>query len=243
MKIERISENQIRCTLSKDELIERQIQLSELAYGSDQAKLLFQEMMQEASEVGFEAEDIPLMIEAIPASSESLVLIVTKVEDPDELDTRFSRFTDSESEEYEDEGEFEPYDVYETDFKPVEQDTLSLINSSKKDEAAEKEQTQQDMVCQFVFPSLDAAGSFSRQVFEDYRGLSRLYKDERSRTFHLLLHKGMSSPEVFNRCCNVASEYGQYLKAKDGGAQYLEEHCRLMLGEDAIKNLARVYQA
>ena len=33
------------------------------------------------------------MIEAIPASSDSIVLIITKVEDPEELDTRFSKFT------------------------------------------------------------------------------------------------------------------------------------------------------
>ena len=53
-------------------------------------------MMQQASfDFGFEAENIPLMIEAIPSSSDSIVLIITKVEDPEELDTRFSRFTPS----------------------------------------------------------------------------------------------------------------------------------------------------
>ena len=42
---------------------------------------------------GFEADDIPLMVEAIPLSSESIMLIITKIEDPEELDTRFSRFS------------------------------------------------------------------------------------------------------------------------------------------------------
>lgn len=47
-------------------------------------------MMQQASlKFGFEAEDIPLMIEAIPLNSDCIVLIITKVEDPEELDTRF----------------------------------------------------------------------------------------------------------------------------------------------------------
>ena len=58
------------------------------------ARNLFREMIQQAAqEVGFEAEDIPLMVEAIPLSSESIMLIVTKVEDPEELDTRFSKFS------------------------------------------------------------------------------------------------------------------------------------------------------
>ena len=94
MKIEKINDNQIRCTLNKADLAARHLKISELAYGSDKAKALFRDMMQQASaELGFDAEDIPLMIEAIPVSAECIVLIVTKVDDPEELDTRFSRFS------------------------------------------------------------------------------------------------------------------------------------------------------
>lgn len=96
MRIEKVNDNQIRCTLTKEDLANRKIKLSELAYGSDKAKSLFRDMMQQASfEFGFEAEDIPLMIEAIPVSAECIVLIITKVEDPEELDTRFSKFAPS----------------------------------------------------------------------------------------------------------------------------------------------------
>lgn len=100
MKIERLNENQIRCTLNKSDLASRQLKINELAYGSDKAKELFRDMMQQASyELGFEAEDTPLMIEAIPFSSECIVLIVTKVDNPEELDTRFSRFSPSDSDD------------------------------------------------------------------------------------------------------------------------------------------------
>ena len=51
-------------------------------------------MMEQAQlEFGFEADNIPLMIEAIPVTTDSIILIITKVEDPEELDTRFSKFT------------------------------------------------------------------------------------------------------------------------------------------------------
>lgn len=94
MKLERLSENQIRCTLNKADLADRKLLLNELAYGTDKAKELFREMMEQASEeLGFEVNDIPLMIEAIPVSPDCLILIITKVEDPEELDTRFSRFS------------------------------------------------------------------------------------------------------------------------------------------------------
>ena len=93
MRIEKINDNQIRCTLNKKDLSDRELRISELAYGTDKAKALFRDMVQQASyEFGFEAENIPLMIEAIPMYPDTLVLLITKVEDPDELDTRFQLF-------------------------------------------------------------------------------------------------------------------------------------------------------
>ena len=94
MKIEKISETQIRCTLNKNDLADRHLRISELAYGSEKAKALFHDMIQQAStEFGFDTDNFPVMIEAIPVSPDCLILVITKVEDPDELDTRFSNFT------------------------------------------------------------------------------------------------------------------------------------------------------
>ena len=116
MKIEKLSENQIRCTLNKSDLAARQLKISELAYGSEKAKKLFQDMMQQASyEFGFEAEDIPLMIEAIPVSADCIVLIVTKVDDPEELDTRFSKFSPSDPDD-----DYEYYDYPYEDYDSME---------------------------------------------------------------------------------------------------------------------------
>ena len=73
MKIEKINDRQIRCTLTKEDLANREIKLSELAYGSDKAKALFQDMMQVAAQdFGFEADNTPLVIEAVPVSMDSL---------------------------------------------------------------------------------------------------------------------------------------------------------------------------
>ena len=79
MKIEKINENQIRCTLTREDLESHQVNLKELAYGSEKAKKLFRDMMQQAQiQFGFEADNIPLMIEAIPVNLDSVILIVTK---------------------------------------------------------------------------------------------------------------------------------------------------------------------
>ncbi len=127
MKLERLSENQIRCTLNKTDLADRELMLNELAYGTDKAKELFRDMMEQAAEeLGFEVNDIPLMIEAIPVSPECLILIITKVEDPEELDTRFSRFSKYTDIEIED----EDYEDYNSDNTDSVNDNLDLFSNA-----------------------------------------------------------------------------------------------------------------
>ena len=61
MKIEKVNDHQIRCTLTREDLVSRELKISELAYGTSKAKDLFREMMQQAAlEFDFDAEDIPL---------------------------------------------------------------------------------------------------------------------------------------------------------------------------------------
>lgn len=94
IKIEKINDKKIKCTLTKEDLENKNINLSELAYGSEKAKALFREMMDQAHEkFNVDFEGMSLMVEAVPMKDNSLVLFISGVENPDELDTRFSRFT------------------------------------------------------------------------------------------------------------------------------------------------------
>lgn len=81
MKIEKINDNKIRCTLTSADLAERNLKLSELAYGTEKARSLFQDMMLEANQqFGFNVDNAPLMVEAVPVAPDSIVLIITRVE-------------------------------------------------------------------------------------------------------------------------------------------------------------------
>lgn len=139
MHIEKINDHQIRCTLNQKDLSDRELRISELAYGSEKAKALFRDMMQQASyEFGFEAEDIPLMVEAIPMYPDSLVLVITKVDDPDELDTRFSHFTDDDS-------DFENTDMDDIDnVFTIEEDDMSDMDLFDSDILMEPEPAASD---------------------------------------------------------------------------------------------------
>ncbi len=79
MEIKKINENQIRCMLTKEDLSERDLNVSELAYDSDKARDLFSELLVTASnDLDFDTDGIPIVIEAVPMSHGSLMLLVTK---------------------------------------------------------------------------------------------------------------------------------------------------------------------
>lgn len=188
MKLEKLSDTQIRCTLSKEDLSQRQLHLSELAYGSEKAKELFRDMMQQASiELGFEADNIPLMIEAIPISNDCLVLVVTKVEDPDELDTRFSRFSkinvdDSFDEDFSD---IDDTDFEEMDFLDDEDDIdmndepLPFSPSSDFDNA-DSDASTSSKERSAIDDALDLIAPFTQAIAQAKKEAMRKKKENRS---------------------------------------------------------------
>lgn len=257
MKLERISDNQIRCTLNKEDLLDRELKISELAYGTEKAKELFRDMMQQASyELGFEAEDIPLMIEAIPLSSESLVLIITKVEDPDELDTRFSNFSsDSDMDTFDleeddvldfpvlsdGEGDFsDVIDVEGTD-TDAEKDFIPLSNAIAPGNVLPQKQVAKKDTGQpvntiriFSFESLDEVISLAQELNGLYKGANSLYKDTENEIYYLIMSKDSHGMDEFNRICNLTCEFGKLERNTYATMAYFQEHYKLIAKADAL---------
>ncbi len=237
MKIEKVNENQIRCTLTREDLATRQLKISELAYGTEKAKSLFRDMMVQANhEFGFEAEDIPLMIEAIPLNSECIVLVITKVEDPEELDTRFARFSPSIAEELE-----ELADRDEPDAEVL--DLFRHLETVGKGEPLHSEEPKAEPVANrsriFGFSSLSHVMEAASIIVRGYEGDSTLYKNHAGQ-YLLLLCQSNCSNESFDRACNIASEYGAIRRNHPGSSAFIAEHCEVLIPVNAIKALGQV---
>lgn len=249
MKIEKVNENQIRCTLSKGDLEDRQIKLSELAYGSEKAKVLFRDMIQQANyEFGFEADDTPIMVEAIPLSGDHIILQITKVEYPDELDTRFSKFSESEEEEEEvsEANTFPKFsgadDILDV-FRKLKKESGSVEENKKEvattttETGGEEMDVTTDLVKMFEFSNLEGLERLSHVLGSYYVGANSVYKDLHKNRYYLFLHKSHHTPEEFNKVCNIISEYGiqkRYSAATEG---YLKEHGKIILKEQALQTL------
>ena len=239
MKIEKINENQIRCTLTRADLEDRHLKISELAYGTEKAKSLFHDMMQQAAfEFGFEADDIPLMIEAIPSSSDSIVLIITKVEDPEELDTRFSKFTPL--------GDTDTAVPETLEKLEGAEEFLNLLNKVKEAAADTKDaSTVPDApapfnVRLFSFDSMDRVIQVAHLLGPVYHGSNTLYHDTENELYILALTQSGHSNKEFNKICNMLSEYGSLEKASGATLAFLEEHCDIMISANAVQKLASV---
>ncbi len=241
MKIEKVNENQIRCTLTREDLASRQLKISELAYGTEKAKSLFRDMMRQANfEFGFEAEDIPLMIEAIPMSAECIVLIITKVEDPEELDTRFSRFAPSLTEDSDTDDEYEDIEDNEV------LDLFHRIQSDSRDTsvapATEPEDTKKDADRSrlFLLASLRQAIDVCHMIASNYKGRSTLYKGNTDDRYHLLLTQSSDTKDSFDRACNIVSEYGALQRASSGNRMFLAEHSEVLISDNAVQVLGNM---
>ncbi|MBD5552263.1 MAG: adaptor protein MecA [Lachnospiraceae bacterium] len=246
MKIEKVNDHQIRCTLTREDLLSRELKISELAYGTDKAKDLFRDMMQQAAcEFGFEAEDIPLMIEAIPLNAECIVLIVTKVEDPEELDTRFARFAPSVNED----GEYgkdgypeitdEVMDLFERIHKSAAPREEAVIREAETpaQSASEKEE---EVYRIFTFSFLGELTSLAHIFGPELVCENRLYKNEQKGQYLLVVNQRTLSAEAFGKVCNTISEYGVTTKAMQLGIAYMDEHYDCIIPDNALQRLAKI---
>lgn len=246
MKIERISENQIRCTLNREDLNARQLKISELAYGSDKVKELFYEICSQASaECDFEAEDSPLMIEAIPVSLDCLVLVFTKVNDPEELDTRFSSFTEPDSEELG--PTLSPEEkVYADEVISCFEQLHKLLGDPLAAKLFDQEKGSGDsspsmnIAKVYIFGSLDEVITVAKVLHKKYKGRNTLYKDTEHNKYYLVIYMSEHTAPEFNKICNMISEYASAEKPTISGIEYLQEHYEVLIKDNALQVLRKM---
>ena len=239
MKIEKINDNQIRCTLTREDLETHQINLRELAYGSEKAKKLFRDMMHQAQ----------IQFEAIPVNTDSIILIITKVEDPEELDTRFSKFSP-----YKDKGTAEPVqldgadsiiDIFQKICDAAKNKGLSTSRqTSGQTESPVKENSESEQVPNvnlirlYTFRHLDDVIAASHGLNGFFGGYNRLYKESDDR-YQLVIHQSECTPEEFNKICNILSEYGTGRALSAAGEAHFAEHAEL-LSDNALQQLIQL---
>lgn len=151
MKIEKINDNQIKFILGQQDLAQRNLQLSELEHGSEKAHELFRDMMEQAyHEHSFDSDGVPLMVEAIPITLDTLMVIVTKVPNADDLEHRLMNFHQQQ--------------VQQSNHSPLEYNDTPTAGGKR------------GQVAIFYFNSLDDVINVAKKVEGLFVGKSAVYK-------------------------------------------------------------------
>ena len=235
MKIEKINDNQIKCTLTRSDLASRQIRLSELAYGTEKANGLFRDMMDQANlEFGFDTADRPIMIEAIPVSMDCIILMITKVEDPNEIDTRFSNLSNlrdlfsRDSADSFSSGSFQEESLHDSFLKLGDITREALKASLNSPEYLVSFDNLEDVIC------------FCGHIAGCFSGESTLYKSPENNRYYLYLSFDHADTDDYAYITVSSLEFGVGESLSSARAAYINEHFETILAEDAVHHLADI---
>lgn len=253
MKIEKINDNQIRCTLSASDLESRELKLSELAYGTEKAKNLFHDMIEQADrEFGFQANEMPLMIEAIPVSTDCIILVITRVDNPEELDEKFASFAPPKGDYSDDTDDNSPFKGLSDELtsymdkivKSAQPDFIPMsetLSTSKKDEGKDEAKLPNVTTAKtFLFNSWDTASDAAKKcmIVSPISITSKLFKNSDSE-YILYISGDTDNYEHYRQICTILSEYGEPRKTNYAILSYLNEHSRILVKDNALNILSQ----
>lgn len=225
MKFERISDTQIKCLITNTDLLKYKIDINTFSYGSDHARRLFTEIIQEAQTTF----DFPLnehdlyTIEAIPMSHNSIAIFITQVDDPELLDSRFSKFSEDLS-------------PTSSQNDSSEESFLDKLNAYLEGDIPVS--LSPDRVC--LFNSLDEAISFSK-LLVNYTCIwdSLLYKKQQAKQYALLLNLNLGESTQL-ALDNLLTEFSFFKELDYSNLAYLNEHFELMINDQAHVRLSKI---
>ena len=222
MEIERISDEQIKFTLDKTDLEERDIQINDLSYGSDKSQELFREIMEEAMHrCGFCTDGrVPLVVEAVPIANESLMIIVTKATNKEAIHERFDVLARTRGE-----GKFVEKPIFES--KEVADEDVALSENRR--------------IASYVFASLDDVSNAAAHILKAYQELAQSqsslvkYQGKLYLLMEFMPGEAENKPHEFEF---AMSDYGQRHSVSALSNAHLREHGEVMIAESAIEKLA-----
>lgn len=219
-------------------------------------------MVQASDELGFEADNIPLIIEAVPVSNECIMLIVTKVEvrrswihvfPSSHLLPRYWSLSDTDDEIYS-----SADDILDI-FKRLGSDILSKTaelhsisgtadlpsdtETTSGDASSEDEEPQKTILRIYEFRTLNEVSCLSEQFPADFECGNTLYKNPNNGHYYLVLSSEGVSRTVFGSICRLASEFGSIQKASANTLYYFDEHYETIIRENALQILQKLIRS
>ncbi len=267
LKIEKVNDNQIKCILTREDLEERKISFSELTFGSSQANELLRDMMQQASvEVGFEADDKPLMVEIVPMQTGLIVFVITKMSGADKAEDALisgentdiqEDIIDDEAEDDEDEdnngsgrtmeikitqqsGAPIPLEPMMRSLHDLFREMMGSGSSQSRNESKEPVNYSEEGSRLFLFDDMDALLGAAKEMRNTDCGASSLYKDRSGGDYYLIINPEGMDKMAFSNVCLKLMDFGRQIKLNPVYASYIKEHYRPLIERTALEDLTKM---
>lgn len=260
MQIEVIGNLRIKCTLTSEYLKSRWVDIDDLAYGTEAMTALFRDIIEETREkfgIDFTArENHPVMIEAVPMGEGTLTIFISKAEDAEELDTRFSRFSPKNQDDgITPSGDFDDDDDYMDAFdpddemevprkmppkKPVAKKSVSEFGRSFFDVLDKEKDRIRESGC-IITVGFDRLTDLMDLASKGsvYEGGSSVYKNRQTGKYLLVIHAEGEDFAKAMKFAELATEFGAVRLVPKSGASFLDTGYDILVAQRALEKLAQ----
>ena len=243
MEFERIGKNTIQCHISVEEMDEYGLQIEDFFTNQEKSRDFLEQLVEHAEEeVGYEAEGGMVSMQLMRLPDDSLVITFSEKGD-DSLHNMLSQLQNLA-------GMIEEGGFREEDDELAKEisATNELIEEAGVRQKQEKKGQKQNRKKQyekrlhsspklFRFTTLDAVEEFATTI-EMQKGIpSRLYKDEKTNSYYLLIKKGKLRLEEYQMLCDGILEYAKCQIKQPYAEQYCKEHFHCMIAKHALRTL------
>lgn len=214
MKIEKISDTQIKFILSKDDLAGKNIKLEDLSSSNEKTKELFQDMLSKAlEECDFAIDDAPLLVEALPVAMDSIMIIVTKI--------------DSEEKNSEEPSQATALPAISNDIHKYKRKSITVHRNDALDNTN---------VLIYSFTALDNVIDVCSKIYTYSYKSSSLYKCDKK--YYLVLQSRKRDADSLENSSFILNEYGMKQPSSALSRYWFLEHGETIVGEHAVEILA-----
>jgi len=219
MKIERMSADQIKFILSKDDLTYHNLKITDLAHGNAKMHDFFRDMMAQAMvEYDFSTDpSTPLIVETIPMPGDGIMIMVTKATAREYVESKFN-------------------------ITPKAREERRYRRKSFIEPAAASDAAPEPPVFIYMFKTLDEVGAAAVRLNGSFRGRNSVYKKQNR--YYLVLHNDNNQHKM-EHFEAVLMEYGQKHSASAAGSSvfklHLDEYGEVIVSDPALEKLASVF--
>lgn len=214
MKIEKISDTQVKFILNHQDLTERNIKIDELVSPTEKTQELFRDIMEQAmEECEFTSANCPLMVEAVPVASDGIMIIVTKLQNNENAENKFTLVSQSK------------------DMRRFKKKSIAPLDNDLKLDGC---------ISVYSFIKLDDVIDVCSRLYGCFHGFNSLYKLQGK--YFLILQTDTESDNIdIDDIELILGEYGQKHVSTMLSKYYIVEHGELILRNHAIKALYKSF--